>query len=172
MDETKVELAPFGGRDQSLAGFVVSGRWPASTDEWTELLSLVVRLGAVPGLVKTPTVFCTSQNRPEASEQLQDPVGLVMSIGPAVGEAAPEPGSLGDPLPYAAMLLHPPTVLDAGEPASGTMILPGLPHLGLPHRAAWVTAQADGTVIRWDSDDDVEPEKDADTAVLAMLLAA
>lgn len=172
MEDNKVELAPFGGRDRSLAGFVVSGRWPATTSEWTELLGLVVRLGAVPGLVKTPTVFCTSQDRPEASEQLQDPVGLVLSVGPAVGDCAPEPGSLGDPLPYAAMLLHPPTDIEHDEPASGTLILPGLPHLGLPHRAAWVSSKADGTVTRWITDDDVEPEQDADTAVLAMLLAA
>ena len=43
---------------------------------------------------------------------------------------------------------------------------------GLEHRAAWVEAEADGTVTRLLSQVGVDPAHDPDTAVLAMLLAA
>jgi hypothetical protein len=56
--------------------------------------------------------------------------------------------------------------------ASGCVFLPGIPHLGLGHRAAWVEAEADGTVTRLVSQVEVNPLADPDTAVLAMLLAA
>jgi len=56
--------------------------------------------------------------------------------------------------------------------ASGCVLLPGLPHLGLEHRAAWVEAELDGTVTRLVSQVGVDPSMDPDTAVLAMLLAA
>ena len=56
--------------------------------------------------------------------------------------------------------------------ASGCVLLPGLPHLGLEHRAAWVEAELDGTVTRLVSQVGVDPSLDPDTAVLAMLLAA
>jgi hypothetical protein len=56
--------------------------------------------------------------------------------------------------------------------ASGCVLLPGLPHLGLEHRAAWVEAERDGTVTRLVSKVGVDPAQDPDTAVLAMLLAA
>jgi hypothetical protein len=52
------------------------------------------------------------------------------------------------------------------------VLLPGLPHLGLEHRAAWVEAELDGTVTRLISQVGVDPAQDPDTAVLAMLLAA
>lgn len=48
-----VEVSPFAGDDRQLSGFVVSGRWPASTREWAQFLALAVRLAAVPGLVPT-----------------------------------------------------------------------------------------------------------------------
>jgi hypothetical protein len=52
------------------------------------------------------------------------------------------------------------------------VLLPGLPHLGLEHRAAWVEAELDGTVTRLVSQVGVDLSLDPDTAVLAMLLAA
>ncbi len=56
--------------------------------------------------------------------------------------------------------------------ASGCILLPGLPYLGLDHRAAWVEAEYDGTVTRLVAQSGVDPAHDPDTAVLAMLLAA
>ena len=49
---------------------------------------------------------------------------------------------------------------------------PGLPYLGLEHRAAWVEAEADGTITSMVSRVGVDPISHPDTAILAMLLAA
>jgi hypothetical protein len=42
----------------------------------------------------------------------------------------------------------------------------------MEHRAAWVEAEADGTVTRLISQVGVDPTRDPDIAVLAMMLAA
>jgi len=52
------------------------------------------------------------------------------------------------------------------------VLLPGLPHLGLDHRAAWVQADRNGIITRLVSADNIDPGTDADTAALAMLMAA
>jgi hypothetical protein len=52
------------------------------------------------------------------------------------------------------------------------VLLPGVPHLGLDHRAAWVEAEADGTVTKLLSRVGVDPREDPDIAVLATLCAA
>jgi hypothetical protein len=75
------------------------------------------------------------------------------------------------------VLLHPPgesrpSTPEAAGAASGCVLLPGLPHLGMEHRAAWVEAEADGTVTRLISQVGVDPTRDPDIAVLAMMLAA
>ena len=177
MTEGKVEIAPFSRGGQGLAGFVISGRWPDTTREWTQFLTLAVRLAAVPGFLSSTTIFRTTEDRPDSAGAIPDPVGLVLCAGPVVGEGAPQPGALAQPLPSAVLLLHPPdesipSTPEASGSASGTMLLPGLPHLGLDHRAAWVEAEADGTVTRLVSRVGVDPAVDPDTAVLAMLLAA
>lgn len=176
MDHPRVELSPFHRGDcRALSGFVVSGRWPVSTLEWAQLLTLAVRLAAVPGLVPTTTVFRATDDRP------QDPrpgtVGLIVLAGPVLGLGAPQPGELSRLAPSALVLLHPPgesspSTPEAAGSASGCVLLPGLPHLGLDHRAAWVEAEADGTVTRLVSAVGVDPTQDPDVAVLAMLLAA
>ena len=56
--------------------------------------------------------------------------------------------------------------------ASGALLLPGVPHLGLDHRASWVEAEPDGTVTRLVSRVGVDPSEDPDIAVLATLCAA
>ena len=169
-----VEVAPFSGGG-ALRGFVVSGRWPATTREWAQFLALAVRLAAVPGLVPTTTVFRAVEDVPD------DPpprtVGLVTSAGPVLGEGAPIPGQFARLSPPALLLLHPPAEHRPSTPecagaAGGCVLLPGLPHLGLEHRAAWVEAEQDGTVTRLVSLVGVDPAQDPDTAVLAMLLAA
>jgi len=174
MSEPRVEIAPFHGGG-SLRGFVVSGRWPASTREWAQFLALAVRLAAVPGLLPTTTVFRAVEEVPEDPQP--GTVGLVTSAGPVLGEGAPSPGQFCGSTPPALLLLHPPTESRPSTPevvgaASGCVLLPGLPHLGLEHRAAWVEAAADGTVTRLISQIGVNPALDPDTAVLAMLLAA
>lgn len=175
--ERNVEVAPFSRDGGSLAGFVVSGRWPDSTREWAQLLTLAVRMAAVPGLLASTSVFQTTDDRPDSAGAIPDPVGLVLCRGPVVGQGAPAPGSLAEPVPSAVLLLHPPAESTPSTPeavgaASGCVLLPGLPHLGLDHRAAWVEAEADGTLSRLVSQVGVDPGADPDTAVLAMLLAA
>jgi hypothetical protein len=174
MSERAVEIAPYhsGG---SLRGFVVSGRWPVSTREWAQFLALAVRLAAVPGLLPTTTVFRALEEVPDDPQP--GTVGLVASAGPVMGEGAPAPGQFSRSSPAALLLLHPPAESRPSTPevigaASGCVFLPGLPHLGLEHRAAWVEAERDGTVTRLVSQVGVNPSLDPDTAVLAMLLAA
>jgi len=170
-----VEIAPYQGGDELLSGFVVSGRWPSSTREWAQFLTLAVRLAAVPGLVPTTTVFRAVEDTPEGP--LPGAVGLVTSAGPVLGDGAPTPGEFGRRTPPALLLLHPPSenrpsIPEATEAASGCVLLPGIPHLGLDHRASWVEAERDGTITRLVSKVGVDPAQDPDTAVLAMLLAA
>lgn len=175
MARPPVEVAPFAGGDHHLSGFVVSGRWPESTREWAQFLALAVRLAAVPGLVPTTTVYRAVDDKPEDPQP--GTVGLVTSAGPVLGDGAPRPGQFCAEAPPALILLHPPAESRPSTPealgsASGCVLLPGLPHLGLEHRAAWVEAEIDGTVTRLISQVGVNPALDPDTAVLAMLLAA
>ena len=104
-------------------------------------------------------------------------MGLVLAEGTVVGEAAVPPGHFATKQPPALIMLHPPSETTPSLPecsgaASGCVLLPGLPHLGLEHRAAWVEAEADGTVTSMVSRVGVDPISHPDTAILAMLLAA
>ena len=106
-----------------------------------------------------------------------DTVGLVTCAGPVIGESAPRPGELSAPQPTALFVLHPPSETTPSTPesqgaASGALLLPGVPHLGLGHRASWVEAEADGTVTRLLSRVGMDPVEDPDIAVLATLCAA
>ena len=49
-----IKASPFHRRDHSLAGFVLSGRWPESTKEWAQFLAVAVRLTALPGWSRQP----------------------------------------------------------------------------------------------------------------------
>ncbi len=169
-----VEIAPYAG-DGRLRGFVVSGRWPDSTREWSQLLLLAVRLAAVPGFLPTTTVFRALTDKPVDPQP--GTVGLVASAGTVLGERPLTAGQFPAHTCHALLLLHPPaenrpSTPEAAGAASGCVLLPGLPHLGLAHRASWVEAEADGTVTRLVSQVGVDPLQDPDTAVLAMLLAA
>lgn len=169
-----IEIAPFhsGG---TLKGFVVSGRWPDSTKEWAQLLMATVRVASLPGLLATTTIFGVREELPDEPEP--GTVGLVLAEGTVVGEAAVPPGYFSQRQPPALLMLHPPSETTPSLPecsgaASGCVLLPGLPHLGLEHRAAWVEAESDGTVTSMVSRVGVDPISHPDTAVLAMLLAA
>lgn len=65
-------------------------------------------------------------------------------------------------------MLHPPSETTPSLPectgaASGCVLLPGLPYLGLEHRAAWVEAEADGTITSMVSRVGVDPISHPDT---------
>jgi hypothetical protein len=175
MNKPPVEVSAFHRRDLSLAGFLLHGRWPDSTREWSQVLAWAVRIAAVPGLLATTTVFRASDQKPAVGDT--HAVGVMANAGPVLGEDAPVPGSLAQPRPSALFVLHPPSETTTSLPeienaASGVVWLPGLPELGLEHRAAWVEAEADGTVTRLLSAVDVDPWTDADLAILATLVAA
>jgi len=170
-----IEVSPFHNRDLSLAGLLLHGRWPESVGEWSQLLVLAVRLAAVPGAVPTTEVFRARDD--VAVEAEGQPVGVVACEGPAIGDDAPTPGCFADVVPPALLVLHPPsqTVHELPEEegaASGCLLLPGIPDLGLAHRAAWVQADASGEVSRMVRASGVDPMSDPDLAVMATLLAA
>lgn len=170
----RVEIAPFHS-DGALKGFVVCGRWPDSTKEWTQLLTAAVRVASVPGLLTTTTIFGVREELPD--EPRPGTVGLVLAEGTVVGDSAVLPGRFADRQPPALMMLHPPSETTPSLPecsgaASGCVLLPGIPHLGLGHRAAWVEADGDGTVTGMVSRVGIDPISHPDTAILAMLLAA
>ncbi len=167
-----VGVAPFQSSG-ALRGFVVTGRWPETTKEWTQFLVLAVRVASMPGLLPTSTVFGAREELPD--DPVPDTVGLVVAEGPVLGDCALAPGCFADHVPSALLVLHPPSETVPSLPectgvASGCVLLPGLPYLGLDHRAAWVEAEADGTVTSLVSRTRLDPSCDPDTAVLAMLL--
>lgn len=169
-----IGISPFQAAG-SLQGFVISGRWPDTTQEWAQLLALAVRVASMPGLLPTTTVFGVHEDVPEDPQP--GTVGLVVAEGPVLGDFALTPGRFSDHQPPALIMLHPPSETTPSLPecegsASGCVLLPGLPYLGLEHRAAWVEAEPDGTVVSMISRVGIDLISDPDTAVLAMLLAS
>lgn len=159
----------------ALSGFIVSGRWPENTLEWVKFLIIAVRCASVPGLLPVTTVFRVREELPD--EPQPGTVGLVLAEGTLIGERALTPGQFADPQPSGLLVLHPPSETRPSLPeydgvASGCVLLPGLPHLGLDHRAGWAEADHTGAVTSMRGRAGNDPMDDADTAVLAMLLAA
>jgi hypothetical protein len=172
MESVQVSAFSAGGE---LHGFVVSGRWPADTLEWLKFLVVTVRVASVPGLLPRTTVFAVREELPDDPQP--DTVGLVLSEGTFTGETALAPGHFAAHQPAGLFVLHPPSETRPALPeydgvASGCVLLPGIPHLGLDHRAAWAQADHTGAVTAMITRAGIDPKDDADTAVLAMLLAA
>lgn len=170
----EIEVAPFHSHGR-LRGFLVLGRWPDSTKEWAQLLSVAVRVASLPGLLVTTTVFGTHENLDDAPQP--GTVGALLAEGTVTGESAVAAGHFAAHQPSALLMLHPPsetipTLPECRGAASGCVLLPGIPHLGLEHRAAWVEAESDGTVTSMVSRVGIDPVCHPDTAILAMLLAA
>ncbi len=169
-----VEVAPLQ-RDGRLSGFVLIGRWPDDTLEWADFLLLAVTLAAVPGMLpEGSTVFRVAEEVPDGPPE--GAVGLVLAEGPMLGDSPLRPGRFADRTPAGLAVLHPPRSTVSSVPdyetASGCILLPGVPDLGLDHRAAWVEADAHGHIARLASKGMVDPASDVDTAALALLLAA
>ncbi|GAA5046991.1 peptidase [Nocardia callitridis] len=169
-----IGITPFHAHG-TLRGFIISHRWPDTTKEWAQVLVLAVRVASLPGLLTTSTVFGVREELPDDPEP--DTVGLVIAEGTVLGEQALSPGKFAEHTPAALLMLHPPAETRPSLPecvgvASGCVLLPGVPHLGLEHRAAWAEAESDGTVTSLVSRVGLDPISDPDTAVLAMLLAA
>lgn len=168
-----VEVAPLQG-GSGLYGFLLLGRWPRDAVEWAKFLVLSVRIAAVPGMLAVSTVFTVGDELPDDPHPTA--VGLVAAVGPLLGANALVPGQLAHPAPHALLILHPPSSTIASVPeydtASGCVLLPGLPHLGLDHQAAWAEADVHGTVTQQISKSSIDPFHHPDTAAMATLLAA
>ncbi len=174
MDESRgaVEISALQGRS-GLAGFLVAQRWPDNVHEWGEFLLMAVKIAAVPGLLGCSTVFRVKEEVPDAA--VPGVVGIVLAEGPVMG-----PRPVGPPADHATppglVVLHPPgTASDHEVPddvASGCVLLPGLPYLGLDHQAAWARSDRLGALSEMHTNGHVDPGVDVDTAVLAMFLAA
>lgn len=170
-----IQASPFHRRDHSLAGFVLSGRWPDTTKEWAQFLALAVRLAAVPGMVISTAIFRAIEDVPDDPQP--GAIGIITDEGPVLMDGGPTPGQFINPQPPALFVLHPPREVagnahDSGEAAAGCVFLPGIPHLGLEHRAAWVEAEPDGTINKLVSASGMDPMSDPDLAVLATLCVA
>jgi hypothetical protein len=170
---SSIEVAPLQSKG-ALYGFLLIGRWPQDTVEWAKFLVLAVRMAAVPGLLPISTVFRVREEVPDQPQP--GAVGLVVAEGSLLGEHPLSPGQFAHPQPPGLVVLHPPSSTFSSVPdyevASGCVFLPGLPHLGLEHRAAWVEADVDGNVTQLVNRVGVDPQGNADTAALALLLAA
>ena len=169
-----VEVTAFKA-DGFLHGFVVAGRWPESTLEWAKFLVLAVQVASLPGLLPVTTIFSVREEVPDDS--VPGTVGLVVADGTLTGHPGLNPGHYGPHTPPGLLVLHPPAETTPDLPeiddvASGCFLLPGVPHLGLDHRAVWVQADHTGTVTSMVSRAGIDPMADADTAVLATLLEA
>ena len=60
-----IEVSAFAGKDRSLAGFILAGRWPDTTREWTQFLPIAVRFAAMPGLLPTNPAFRAVEDDPD-----------------------------------------------------------------------------------------------------------
>ena len=169
-----IEVAPLQS-EGSLYGFMLIGRWPHDTVEWAKFLVLAVQMAAVPGLLPVSTVFRVREELPDQPQP--GAVGLVVAEGQLMGDHPLQPGQFADARrhPVWSCCTHRPAPCRRCpdyDVASGCVFLPGLPHLGLDHRAAWVEADVEGTVTQLVSKVGIDPQGNADTAALAMLLAA
>lgn len=174
MKTTPIGLTPFQ-QDGHLNGILISGRWPESTLEWTQTLVASVRIACRPGFLPTTTIFGVVEERPDNVDDA-DAVGMMLAVGNVVDASFVEAGRFLTN-PPALVMLHPPSqtrpsLPECADVASGCVLLPGLPELGLEHRAGWAEAEADGTVVTLRNQVGIDPNSDPDTAVLAMLLAA
>ncbi len=173
MQSTAIGLTPVH-QEGELNGILISGRWPESTLEWTQTLVASVRIACRPGFLPTTTIFGVVEERPE--EAADDAVGMMVAVGNVVDDSFLEAGRFLTN-PPALLMLHPPSrtrpsLPECSQVASWCVLLPGLPELGLEHRAGLAEAEADGTVVNLRNQVGIDPGADPDTAVLAMLLAA
>lgn len=169
-----VEVAPLHGGGY-LSGFLLLGRWPEDPVEWAQFLVLAVQMAAVPGMLpQGSTVFRVMEEIPDDGPP--EAIGLVHAEGQLLGDRPLVPGQFAESTPPGLAVLHPPRSTVSSVPeydtASGCILLPGVPDLGLDHRAAWAEADREGTITRLASRSGVDPLGDVDTAALSLLLAA
>lgn len=163
-----------------LTGFSVLGRPPEDTVEWAHiLLAMVHRVAIHPLVLSSSTVFVAVDVPPDERPDDDDALLIrVAAMGPVAGPEAPTAGSLGALSPVGIAVVHPlgsarPAHADTGAAiAAGCLLLPGVPQVGLDHRAAWAEVRQDGELAHIGSSAHADVDRDPDVAVLATLLAA
>jgi hypothetical protein len=106
---------------------------------------------------------------PSALRPVREPAASrAHRLAPTHGDASVHTGGRGR---RAGLRQRAPYRTEAEGAESGCVLLPGIPHLGLDHRAGWVEAEADGTVTRLLSRVSIDLGEDPDIAVLATLCA-
>lgn len=154
---SQVEVTALCRKNFELFALAVHKRWPNNIKEWCELLHIAVQISAVEGLVKKDSIFAGVKTQIEVPET----IGLLEYKSEAVDTAG---------LKYregtALMLLHAPQ----DGVGNGTLLLPGVPHLGLDHRACWVKAEQDGTVHEYGLSEKTKNVENIDLLVLKTAL--
>jgi hypothetical protein len=185
----------------ALEGFTIHDRYPRDTTEWVNLLAVVVTHAALhPVSVTRPLLFAvldlsdtdavgsyretrTDDVRAglveEEAGEASPPFIRIAALGPVADPAAEEPLRIVHPL--GAAVIHPlgATRVDDEEDrddvpgsAAGCLLLPGIPEVGLDHRAAWAAVREDGLVSRLTYTSHASPHHDPDVAYLATVMAA
>ena len=168
-----IEVAPLQS-EGSLYGFMLIGRWPHNTVEWAKFLVLAVQMAAVPGLLPASTVFRVREELPDQPQP--GAVGLVVAEGQLMGPHPLGPGAFAAYSPPGLIVLHPPPARSLRSPTMtwpraasscpdcltsvSTTVRPG-------SRSTWRARSP-----TWSARSASTPSCNADTAALAMLLAA
>lgn len=152
-------------------GIRIVGTAPTRTSDWMRALVDVVTYVAVADALRVSMLYAA-----DPQEKHTNDVHLVrlLPVAPAL-----DLGKTQIPTDASALImLHPPgqqDFPDLEEPdshpvATGTLILPGVPQIGLDHRAAWAAVDTVGRVAHMRFTTHARMNETVDVALLATLL--
>ena len=167
--------------------FMLAGRpVPQRTSDWMRLLVIVLSYVALrdPFVKSMFYIAQTPADHPDRFQQDSEPVpqqdmtaffsplAPVFPVSPQHVLYAPVEAS-------ALLILHPAGIQatpDLEEPdglpvAVGALLLPGMPQLGLDHRAAWAAVSIDGEIANMNYTSHAKLTEHQDIAVLSVLLS-
>lgn len=123
---------------------------PEKTSDWMRILVSVLTYVARTDIIHASMLYAANPGTHQNST-----AAVFEPIAPTFELAAIQDQLEALPTTYTAfVLLHPPgeeTLPDLDEPeslpaATGSLLLPGIPDLGLDHRATWAGVSADGLI--------------------------
>lgn len=123
---------------------------PERTSDWMRILVSVLSYVAKTDIIHSSMLYAANPGPHQNSiAAVFEPIAPTFELGTVQDQLETLPST------YAAfVLLHPPgeeTLPDLDEPealpaATGSLLLPGVPDLGLDHRATWAGVSADGLI--------------------------